>query len=194
MGMDYKYPEPTALQSTTDPNQTVKLHGLCTVCQHVVDDFRILISDPHHDVPYDTFGRNYAAERKHHRSVVELEASSEKGCHLCNILWARLQVETSELESLRLLESHLRTASMRSQDTVSHSYALRLFTKSPRAHLVSLALYHPPKYHEFYESEELSSFLKTCPSNYDPVDVCTIDIYTIECLCTFFINRQAFEC
>lgn len=189
--MEYKWPEPTALQSTTDPNQTVKLHSLCTVCQHLVDDFRTLIS--HHDVPYDTFGRNYAAERKHHRSVLELEASSKKGCHLCSILWARLQVETSELESLRLLESHLRAASMRAPDKVPHSYVLRLFRSSPHADPVCLALYHPPKLHEFCESEELSSFLKTCPSNYDLLDACTIEMCTIECVCTLFIDRHAFE-
>ena len=193
--MDYEWPKPIALQSTTDPNQMVKLHGLCTVCQQLVDDFRTLISDPHHDLPYDkTFSRNYAAERKHHRSVLELEASSEEGCHLCSILWARLQVEISELESLRLLESHLRAASMITQDTVPHSYALRLSRSSPHADLVCLALYHPPKHYKFCESEELSSFLKTCPSNYDLVDACTINMYTIECVCIFFIDRQAFEC
>ena len=192
--MEYKWPEPTALQSTTDPNQTVKLHGLCTVCQHLVDDFRTLISDLHYDVPYDTFGRNYAAERKHHRSVLELQVSSEKGCHLCSILWARLQIETSDLESLRLLESHLRAASMRTQETVPHSYALRLFRTSPRADLMCLALYHPPKHHNFGDSEEVSSFLKTCPSIYDLVEECTIEMCTIECVCIFFIDRQAFEC
>ena len=192
--MEYKCPEPTALQSTTDPNQTVKLHGLCTVCQHLVDDFRTLISDPHHELPYDTSSRNYAAERKHHRSVLELEASSEKGCHLCSILWARLHIETSELESLRLLESHLQATSMGTQDTVPHSYALRLFRSSPRADLICLALYHPPKHHQFCESEELSSYLKTCPSNYDLVDACTIEMCTIECVCTFCIDRQAFKC
>lgn len=192
--MEYKWPEPTALQSTTDRNQTVKLHGLCTVCQHLVDDFRTLISDPHYDVPCEKFSRSYTAERKHHRSVLELEASSEKGCHLCSILWARLQVETSELESLRLLESHLRAASIETQDTVPHSYALRLFRKSPHADLLCLALYHPPKYHDFRESEELSSFLRTCPSNYDLIDACTIDMCTVECVCAFFIDRQAFEC
>ena len=192
--MEYKWPKPTELQSTTDPNQTVKLHGLCTVCQHLVADFRTLISDPQHDVPYDTFSRNYAAEHKHHRSVLELEESSGKGCHLCSILWARLQVETLELESLRLLESHLRAASMGTQDPMPHSYALRPFKSSPDADLVCLALYHPPKHHNFCESEELYSFLKTCPSNYDLVDACTIEMCTIECVGTFFIERQASEC
>ena len=100
-----------------------------TVCQLLVDEFDRKMCDLRHDMPYEW--TNYSTECKHYRTTLELAASSERGCHLCRILWARLQAETSSLKSPRLLESHLQATSTRTLDIGLHSYALRVFRESP---------------------------------------------------------------
>ena len=136
----YPWPKATALQSKTDSNQTVKLHCLCTVCQQLVDRFRGMIYDPHHDLPNNEI--DYSTEYKHYRTTLELAASSESGCHLCGILWTRFQAETSTLKSLGLLESHVQAAFMRARDMVPHNYALRLSRGIPN--VTKLTLYYSP--------------------------------------------------
>ena len=177
----YTWPEATPLQSTTDPNETVRLHRLCTVCQHLVDDINRFIHDPHDDLP-NRQTNNHAIECKHYRSSLELADSSERGCHLCSILWNRLQAETSSLESLRLLESHLQAASIGILDMVPHSYALRIFRSLHPVDDLALILYYPPKYFEFSESEERFSLLKSYLKNKDMTDIAQIDMNTIPCM------------
>ena len=189
---NYAWPEATALQSTTDPNQTVKLHCLCTVCQLLVDKLDRKMFDLRHDVPYER--TNYSTECKHYRTTLELAASSERGCHLCSILWARLQAETSTLKSLRLLESHLQATSTRTLDTVLHSYALRVFKESPKVPDVALILYYPPKFHELSKSGERNSLLKSCLMNKDSTDIAWIEIHAVSCLFILSVYWQALEC
>ena len=185
----YLLPEPTALQSTTDHNQTVRLHHLCTLCERWVDKSYRLISDDSSNANPD-----YSTECKHYRSSLELATSSERGCHLCSILWARLQAEASMLESLRLLESHLRASFMRTLGLVPHSYALRVHRDLPTFGDAALVLYYPPKRHEYGESEELRSLLKTCLMNGDSRDIFSIEMHTIPCMCISYVDRQAFKC
>ena len=175
----YSWPEPTSLASATDPNQTVKLHCLCTQCQYVVGDFHRMIYDPHHNIPYKSGIPDYTTECKHYRSTVELTASSEKGCHLCSILWARLQAEMSILESLRLLESHLQASLKQMSDTVPHSYALRTAKSYSGVDDGGLILYYPPKTHHSGESENPCCHLKSCPMNKDSTDIALIEMHTI---------------
>ena len=181
----YSWPEPTALQSTTDPNQTVRLHCLCPVCQRLVDEFSKLgmSEDRWHDLSGTS--EFEATEIKHYRSTFELAASSERGCHLCSILWARLQAETSTLESLRLLESRLQTAFMRLLDMVPHSYAIRVYLDQYDDGEAYLILYYPPKYHGFGESEELCSLFESCLTSTDSRDI-AIKMNRIPCSCIPF--------
>lgn len=150
----YPWPKPTALQATTDTNQTVRLHCLCTVCQRLVDEFQNLVmdQDQKNQLPdVETFPEDYSPEYKHHRSSLELAASSKGGCHLCSILWTRLQAETSSLESLRLLESHLQATFMTLLDMIPHRYAIRVWSDRFDDQKL-LILYYPPKHHDFGES------------------------------------------
>ena len=180
---DYSWAEPTALQSTTDRNQTVRLHGLCTMCQRWLDKADVLISD----LPNDT----YSTERKHYRSSLELAASSEKGCHLCSILWGRLQASASHLKSLRLLESHLQAASL---GMMPHSYALRVEEKQYGLLDADLMLYYPPKHHEFGEFKEPWSLPKSCLMNMAPTGIARIKMHTVPCLCIPCVGRQTLQC
>ena len=186
----YTWPEPTALQSTTDPDQTVKLHSLCTVCQRLVDEFHRMIYKPHHYLPYE--GTDYSTECKHYRSSLQLAASSGRGCHLCSILWARLQAETSTLESLRLLESYMQDAYIGKLDMVPHSYALRVFSTPSLDY--AIILYYPPKYHRFSQSEELCSLPGPYLSYQGSRDMAWIEMHTISCVCILLVNQQALEC
>ena len=177
----YSLPEPTALQSTTDRNQTVRLHSLCMECQRLVDKPYRLMSDANPD---------YSTESKHHRSSLELATSAERGCHLCSILWARLQTKASTLKSLRLLESHL----MRTLGMVPHSYALRVHGDLTTYGDAALVLYYPPKRHEYGLSEELWSLLKSCLMNGNLTDIASFKMHPIPCLCIPYVDRQALKC
>ena len=187
----YSWPEPTALKSTTDRNQTVRLHGLCTVCQRWVDKADVLISD---DLFYDSLYPCYSTERKHYRSSLELAVSSEKGCHLCSILWDQLQANASSLESLRLLESHLQAAFMRTLGMVPHSYALRVKEKQCGLLDADLILYYPPKHHGLGDSKEPWSLLKSRFMNKAPTDIAPLKMHTVPCLCIPYVDRQTLKC
>lgn len=190
---DYPWPEPIALQANIDPNQTVRLHCLCTVCQRLVDEFEKLVmdEDPKHQWPDCLlFPDDHSTEYKHHRSSLDLAASSEGGCHLCSILWARLQAETPILESLRLLESHLQATFMKFLDMVPHSYAITVSSDLFIGNK-ALILYYPPKHHEFGESEELCSLIRSSFMDRDPTYIAVIVIQETPCLCIPFIVRHA---
>lgn len=191
----YPWPEPTPLQATTDPNQTVRLHCLCTVCQRLVDEFQNLVmsQDPQNQWPdMATVTAAYSREYKHHRSSLELAASSEGGCHLCSILWAQLQARTSALESLRLLESHLQATFITLLDMVPHSYAIRLCWDFDDDR--TLSLYYPPQYHEFGESEEHCSLRRSSFMDRDSTEIARITMQKNPCLCIPFIVRHALKC
>ena len=176
----YSWPKAAALQSTTDPNQTVKLHCLCTVCQHLVDETHGMIYDPHLDSPYDKLSTEY----KHYRTTLELAASSETGCHLCSILWTRFQGEASTLESLRLLESHLQAAFINARDMVPHSYALQLFRGWWGVpYVAEIIFYYPPKNHQLSASEKCYCLLKSCPMKRSPTHIGEIDMDIISGVC-----------
>ena len=173
----YSWPKAAALQSTTDPNQTVKLHCLCAVCQHLVDETHGMIYDPHHDLPYYKMSTEY----KHYRTTLELAASSETGCHLCSILWTQFQAEASILESLRLLESHLQAAFMHAQDMVPHSYALQLCRGV--SYVTEIILYYPPKHHQLSASEKCYCLLKSCLMKRNSTHIGKIDMNIISGVC-----------
>ena len=188
-------PKPIALQATTDPNQTVRLHCLCTVCQRLVDEFQNLVMDEEQEYQLPdvaTFPEDYSPEYKHHRSSLELAASSKGGCHVYSILWARLQAKTSSLESLRLLESHLQATFMTLLDMVPHSYAIRV--SSDRFDDVKpLILYYPPKHHDFSEYEEHCYLRRPSLMARDPTDIARIMMQNISCLCISFAARHALK-
>lgn len=194
-GLIYPWPKPTPLQATTDPNQTVRLHCLCTVCQRLVDEFQNLVMNQGKNKFPDvaTYREVYSREYKHHRSSLELAASSEGGCHLCSILWARLQAEISSLESLRLLESHLQTTFRTLLDMVPHSYAIRVSSDPFDDHKL-LILYYPPKYHKIGESEEHCSLRRSSFMDRDSTDIAQITMRKNPCLCIPFIVRNALKC
>ena len=169
------------MQSTTNPNQTVKLHTLCTVCQRLVDEFQKL------GMSRDKFGLSiapdYSAEHRHYRSVLELAASSERGCHLCSILWAELKSQPSILESLRLLESQLQAAFEETQDTVPHSYAFTVDRGFPAVDSAQLILRYPPDAHGSGESEKVFSVLSSGLMHKRWTHIASITINTIPCPC-----------
>lgn len=147
--------------------------------------------DQEHQWPGCTlFPDDYSTEYKHHRSSLDLAASSEGGCHLCSILWARLQAETPILESLRLLESHLQATFMTFLDMVPHSYAITVSSDLFIGNK-ALILYYPPKHHEFGESEELCSLIRFSFMDRDPTYIAVIVIQETPCLCIPFIVRHA---
>ena len=189
--MDYKWREPTALQSTTNPNQTVKLHSLCTVCQRLVDEFQN-IGMSRDELTGLSIAPDYSAEHRHYRSILELAASSERGCHLCSILWAELQSWPSTLESLRLLESQLQAAFEETQDTVPHSYAFTVDRGFPAVDSAQLILRYPPDAHGPGESEEVFSVLGSGLMQQRWTHIASITMNTIPCPCTPLTDRLAF--
>lgn len=193
---NYPWPEPTALQTNTDPNQTVRLHCLCTVCQRLVDEFEnsVMDEDQEHQRPgCPLFPDDYSTEYKHHRSSLDLAASSEGGCHLCSILWARLQADTTALESLRLLESRLQATFTTLMDMIPHSYAITVWSDHFDDEKL-LILYYPPKHHGFSDFEEHCSLRRSSFMNRDPTDIARIAMQKIPCLCIPFGVRDILEC
>ena len=187
----YSQPKPIALMAATDPNQTVRLHCLCTVCQRLVDELQKV------GMNEDEWGNlsttpDYSAEYRHYQSILELAASSERGCHLCSILWAELQAQSSTLESLRLLESQLEAAFINRQDIVPHSYAFRVDRGFPAVDNAQLVLAYPPSAHETSESEKVFSVLNFGPLHSRWTRIASITINTIPCPCIPFIDRLAF--
>ncbi len=188
---DYSRPKPIALMAATDPNQTVRLHSLCTVCQRLVDEFQKL------GMSEDGWGDlsttpDYSAEHRHYRSSLELAASSERGCHLCSILWAELQAQSSTLESLRSLESQLEAAFIERQDLMPYSYALSVDRGFPAVDSAHLVLAYPPTAHGSGESEKVFSVLDCGPLYGRWTPLAPITINTIPCPCIPFIDRLAF--
>lgn len=188
---DYSRPKPIALMAATDLNQTVRLHCLCTVCQRLVDEFQKL------GMSEDEWGDlsttpDYSAEHRHYRSILELAASSERGCHLCSILWAELQGQPSTLEPLRLLESQLQAAFIERQDIVPHSYAFRLDRGFPAVDSAHFLLVYPPSAHGSGESENVFSVLNSGPLHMRWTRIASVTINTIPCPCIPFIDRLAF--
>ena len=177
--------------SATDPNQTVRLHCLCTVCQRLVDEFQKL------GMSGDEWGDlsttpDYSAEHRHYRSILELAASSERGCHLCSILWAELQGHSSTLESLRLLESQLQAAFTERQDIVPHSYTFRVDRGFPAVDNATLILAYPLNAEGSGESEKVFSVPNSGPLHKRWTHIASITINTIPCPCVPFIDRLAF--
>ena len=190
--MDYKWSEPTALRSTTNPNQTFKLHRFCTVCQRLVDELQKLgmSRDELKDL---SIALDYSAEYRHYRSILELAASSERGCHLCSILWAELQNWPSTLESLRLLESQLQAAFKETPDTVPHSYAFGVDRGFPAVDSAQLILRYPPDTYGSGEFEKVSSVLSSGLMHERWTSIAPITINTIPCPCIPLIDRLAFS-
>ena len=178
----YAWPKPTALKWTTNHNHTVKLHCLCTLCHHLVNDFYRMIYKPHHYLPYDE--TDYSTEFKHHPSSLELAASSEKGCHLCSILWTRVQAESSALDSLKLLETHIQGALMEGLNIVPYSYALRVFSTTSVDY--AIIIHYPPKYHNLSRSGEHDSILRSYLKHKESTDIAWIKMHAVLCLCIPF--------
>ncbi len=184
---DYSQPKPVALMAATDPNQTLRLHCLCAVCQRLVDELQKL------GMNEDEWGNlsttpDYSAEHRHYQSILELAASSERGCHLCSILWAELQAQSPVLESLRLLESRLEAAFIERQDLMPHSYAFRVDRGFPAVDSAQLVLAYPPSAHGSGESEKFFSGLNPGPLHRRWTRLALITINTIPCPCIPFID------
>ena len=188
---DYSTPQAIALMSATDANRTVRLHYLCTVCQRLVDEFHKL-GMSQDEWTGSSIVPDYSAEHRHYRSILELAASSERGCHLCSILWAELQSQPSVLESLRLLESQLQAAFKETQDIVPHSYGFTVDRGFPAVDNAGLILRYPLDAYGSGESEKVLSVLSSGLMHRRWTHIASITINTIPCPCIPFTDRLAF--
>lgn len=68
---------------------------------------------------------------------------------------------------------------MRTLGMMPHSYALVVKEKQHGLLDADLILYCPPKHHEFGESKEPCSLLKSCFMNRAPTDIAWIKMHTI---------------
>ena len=70
---------------------------------------------------------------------------------------------------------------MRTLGMMTHSYALRVLYTGiypPSAMLHSSSIVYPPKRHEYGESKEPCSLLKSCFMNRAPTDIFSIKMHT----------------
>ena len=104
------------LQPTTDINAAVKFHVLCEVCKVLSARTKdICLADVLR--PNITF--------KHHPSIAQLQASAVNGCHLCSLLWDRL--DRSDINEKGDSESESHTSEAQNPDLGTAGYDLQCF-------------------------------------------------------------------
>jgi len=101
----------------SDVNASVDLHILCKKCRRICQNAHILRTHP--GTPKSRSSINVF---KHHRSSIELEASSVQGCHFCTLLWDALS--GSSLDDLKLFESKLPLTKSRKPKRTKTSYKI----------------------------------------------------------------------